>query len=86
MSAATAGTRSAAGRSNSRSSTACTSVPRAVAGVGGSGMRSMTRNRYSSGQVMKSDARDGDSDGRPPAAPGPEPSSRSSTAFSMSTP
>ena len=59
-----------AGRSNSRSSTACTSVPRAVAGVGGSGMRSMTRNRYSSGQVMKSDARDGDSaEGGSPAAP-----------------
>ena len=33
-------------------------------------MRSITRNRYSSGQVMKSAARDGDSDGRPPAAPG----------------
>ena len=30
----------------------------------------MTRNRYSSGQVMKSDARDGDSaEGGSPAAP-----------------
>ena len=31
--------------------------------VGGSGSRSITRNRYSSGHVMKSAARDGDSAG-----------------------
>src|ERR1700733_12080853 len=87
MPAAAAGVRSAAGRSNSRSSTACTRVPRAVAGVGGSGMRSMTRNRKSSGQVMKSAARDGDSaEGGSPATPKEAPASRSSTAFSMSTP
>src|SRR6202020_4231 len=86
-SAATAGVRSAAGRSNSRSSTACTSVPRAVAVVGGSGMRSITRNRDSSGHVMKSAARDGDSaEGGSPATPKEAPASRSSTAFSMSTP
>ncbi len=43
-------------------------------GVGGSGMRSITRNRYSSGQVMKSAARDGDSaDGGSPATPKPAP-------------
>ena len=60
---AASGVRSAAGRSNSRSSAACTSVPRAVACVGGSGSRSITRNRYSSGHVMKSAARDGDSAG-----------------------
>jgi len=42
-------------------SPAGTSVPRAVAVVGGSGIRSITRNRYSSGHVMKSDARDGES-------------------------
>ena len=53
----------AAGRSNSRSSTACTSVPRVAAWLGGSGNRSMVRNRNSSGQVMKSAARDGESDG-----------------------
>jgi hypothetical protein len=70
MSIAAAGVRSPAGRSNSRSSTACTSVPRAVAVVGGSGILSITRNRYSSGHVMKSAARDGDSaDGGSPAGP-----------------
>ena len=74
ISAAAAGVRAAAGRSNSRSRTACTSVPRAVAVVGGSGMRSITRNRYSNGQVMKSAARDGDSaDGGSPATPKPAP-------------
>ena len=35
----------AAGSSNSRSSTACTSVPRAIAWLGASGSRSTTRNR-----------------------------------------
>ncbi len=60
---AASGVRSAAGRSNSRSSAAWTSVPRAVAWVGGSGSRSITRNRYSSGHVMKSAARDGESAG-----------------------
>ena len=50
-------------RSNSRSSTAWTSVPRAMSTDGRSGSRSMVRNRYSSGQVLKSAARDGDSEG-----------------------
>ena len=89
MSCAAAGVRPAAGRSNSRSRTACTSVPRAVAVVGGSGIRSITRNRYSSGQVMKSPARDGDNaDGGSPATPKPAPlpvSIATSTAFSTST-
>ena len=73
---AASGVRPAAGRSNSRSSAACTSVPRAVAVVGGSGSRSITRNRYSSGHVMKSAARDGDNalgglgGGNPPGAGG----------------
>ena len=40
-----AGVRSAAGRSNSRSSTAWTTVPRVAAGLGRSGSRSITRNR-----------------------------------------
>ena len=42
---AAAGVRPAAGWSNRCSSTACTSVPRTAAGLGGSGSRSMTRNR-----------------------------------------
>jgi len=44
------------------SNTACTTVPRVAAREGASGNRSIVRNRYSSGQVLKSDARDGDSD------------------------
>src|SRR5215469_13978125 len=60
---ASGGVRSAGGLSNRRSRTAWTSVPRAAAGLGGSGSRSMTRNRYRSGQVRKSPARDGDSEG-----------------------
>lgn len=52
--------RSAAGASNSRSRTACTSVPRVAASLGFSGSRSITRNRYSSGHCMKSPAREGD--------------------------
>jgi hypothetical protein len=39
------GVRSAAGTSKSRSSTACTSVPRVAAGLGFSGSRSITRKR-----------------------------------------
>ena len=54
--------RSAAGASKSRSSTACTSVPRVAASLGFSGSLSITRKRYSSGHCMKSLARDGDSD------------------------
>jgi len=61
-------------------------VPRAVAVVGGSGILSITRNRYSSGQVMKSPARDGDSaDGGSPATPNPAPSSGAAFSISMST-
>ncbi len=52
--------RSPAGASNSRSSTACTSVPRVAASLGFSGSRSITRNRYSNGHCMKSPAREGD--------------------------
>jgi hypothetical protein len=63
-SAACCGVRSSAGRSNRRSSTACTSVPRSWSGLGRSGRRSIERKRYSRGQVLKSAARDGDSDGR----------------------
>ena len=48
------------GRSKSRSSTPCTTVPRTAADDGFSGSRSITRNRYLSGQLMKSAARDGD--------------------------
>ena len=59
--------RSARGSPNRSSSTWCTTVPRTAAGLGASGRRSSTRNRYSSGQVMKSDARDGDRDVRGPA-------------------
>ncbi|GHI21986.1 hypothetical protein Shyd_33570 [Streptomyces hydrogenans] len=54
--------RSAAGSSKSRSSTACTSVPRVAAALGFSGSRSITRNRYNRGHCMKSLAREGDSD------------------------
>ncbi len=53
--------RSAAGASKSRSSTACTTVPRVAAALGFSGSLSITRKRYSSGHCMKSLARDGDS-------------------------
>jgi hypothetical protein len=38
-------------------------VPRAVAVVGGSGSRSITRNLYSSGHVIKSAALDGEIEG-----------------------
>src|SRR5664280_2769301 len=55
--------RSGRGRSNSRSRTACTTVPRAACALGRSGSRSIVRKRNSSGQVMKSAARDGDSEG-----------------------
>ncbi len=53
--------RSAAGASNKRSSTACTTVPRVAAALGFSGSLSITRKRYSNGHRMKSPARDGDS-------------------------
>ncbi len=56
-------------------------MPRVAAGLGASGIRSITRNRYSSGQVMKSAARDGDSDG--PA--GGRPSSSGSSGDSPSS-
>ena len=61
---AASGVRSSAGSRNSRSSTACTSVPRTWAAVGTSGNRSIARNRYSSGHCLKSFARDGESAGR----------------------
>ena len=60
MSAATSGVRSVAGRSKRSSSTLCTTVPRTASGDGCSGSRSMVRNRYISGHVMKSPARLGD--------------------------
>ena len=52
--------RSAAGRRQSRSSTACTRVPRAREGSDGSGRRSIARNLKSCGHALKSAARDGD--------------------------
>jgi len=59
-SAVRAGVRSAAGRPNISSRTVCTRVPRTAGGLGGSGNRSTARSRYSSGQALKSPARDGD--------------------------
>src|SRR5262249_35474625 len=83
--AARCGVRSAAGRSNSRSSTACTSVPRAWSALGCSGSRSMVRNRNSSGQVLKSAAREGDSDGRPGSCAASSAGSRTSSAANPPT-
>jgi hypothetical protein len=40
--------------------TVLTAIATTVLAVGGSGSRSITRNRYKSGQVMKSAAREGD--------------------------
>src|SRR5664280_2441188 len=60
---AAASVRSGRGRSNSRARTACTTVPRAAWALGRSGSRSIVRKRNSNGQVMKSVARDGDSEG-----------------------
>ncbi|GHH47408.1 hypothetical protein GCM10018775_40110 [Streptomyces umbrinus] len=51
-----------AGASKSRSSTACTSVPRVAASLGFSGSLSITRKRYSNGHCMKSPAREGDNE------------------------
>ena len=61
---AAASVRSGAGRSKRCSRTACTSVPRAAAELGGSGSRSITRKRNSCGHCRKSLARDGDRPGR----------------------
>ncbi len=45
---------------NSRSSAACTRVPRVAATDGGSGRRSMAENRKASAQSVKDDTFDGD--------------------------
>ncbi len=50
------------GRSKRVSSARCTRVPRTAGADGSSGSRSMERKRNSSGQVVKSEARDGDSE------------------------
>ena len=60
--AAASTVRSCAGRSNRVSRARWTSVPRTAAADGSSGSRSIERKRNSSGQVVKSEARDGDSE------------------------
>ena len=88
--AAASGVRSPAGRSNSRSRTACTRVPRTAADDGCWGKPVDRAVAEQQRQVMKSPARDGDSaDGGSPATPNPAPGSMltaaTSTTFSTST-